>query len=414
MKKLFDSVLTRLIRQGCLRVTWPDGSSSLYQGTEWPEAAFKLRDSATVRRLAMNPALVLGEAYMDGGLEPVECGIYDVLKVMISNYAGAPSHPLLRVHQMARGAFRRLHQFNNPLRSRAHVAHHYDLDSRLYRLILDKDQQYSCAYFKHGDETLEEAQLAKKRLIARKLLLTQPDLRVLDIGCGWGGMARTLASEFGARVHGITLSTEQLDHARQAAQAAGLADRVTFELADYRHIDQSFDRIVSVGMMEHVGIANYDKFIGVVRKCLTPDGVALIHHIGRTDGPGSTNPWLSKYIFPGGYSPALSEVMPAIERSGLMTTDIEVLRMHYARTIEHWRARFGAHRDEICAMYDERFCRMFEFYLAAVELAFIYEQHVVFQIQLSPNQTSLPLTRDYIYAGGDKNPTPVLARSLAE
>jgi cyclopropane-fatty-acyl-phospholipid synthase len=396
MKFLLASVFTRLIGQGALTVTWPDGSKTQYQGVAGPQAGLRLLAWDAVRRLAVNPALAFGEAYMDGTLVPDGCSLFDLLDLVLLNIDTALRHPVLRAHGVLSRLTRRWEQRNDAARARRHVAHHYDLDSRLYSLFLDSDQQYSCAYFRRGDETLEAAQRAKKRLIATKLYLDRPDLTVLDIGCGWGGLALTLAADHGTRVTGITLSEEQLALARARAEAAGLADRVTFELADYRSVQRRFDRVVSVGMMEHVGVVNYDNFFGVVRGCLEDDGVALIHHIGRSDGPGSTGAWLRKYIFPGGYSPALSEVLPAIERSGLMITDIEVLRLHYARTIELWRERLAANRDAIRDLYDERFCRMFEFYLVCAELAFRREREAVFQIQLSPSQTALPLTRDYM------------------
>jgi cyclopropane-fatty-acyl-phospholipid synthase len=278
------------------------------------------------------------------------------------------------------------------------VAHHYDLNGRLYSLFLDRDRQYSCAYFPLGNETLEDAQLAKKRHIMAKLCLDRPGLRVLDIGCGWGGMALTMARERGAEVTGITLSQEQLAEARARAAAEGLNDRVRFEAQDYRAVTERFDRIVSIGMFEHVGIGHYRTFFDTVARCLKPDGIALVHAIGRHDGPGTTNPWLRKYIFPGGYSPALSEVFPAIESSGLMTTDIEILRLHYADTLRHWRRRFTANRDAITALYDERFCRMFEFYLTASEITFRRRGHMVWQVQLAHRHQAVPLTRDYIAA----------------
>jgi cyclopropane-fatty-acyl-phospholipid synthase len=309
-------------------------------------------------------------------------------------------------------------QFNPATRSRSNVAHHYDLNGRLYSLFLDRDRQYSCAYFPRGDETLEEAQAAKKRHIAAKLCLDRPDLSVLDIGCGWGGMALTLARDYGARVTGITLSTEQLAEARHRAAAEGLEDRVSFELLDYRAMDRRFDRIVSVGMFEHVGVPYYRAFCETVARCLAPDGVALLHAIGRSDGPGSTNPWIAKYIFPGGYCPALSEVLPPIENTGLVTTDIEILRLHYAETLRHWRWRFAANRDAIASLYDERFCRMWEFYLAGAELSFRREGGMVFQIQLAHDQRAVPLTRDYIAAAehveaGREKSTAMTGRSEA-
>jgi cyclopropane-fatty-acyl-phospholipid synthase len=312
------------------------------------------------------------------------------------NLAQGGSMPALRVTQLGRKLFRRLSQFNPAGRSRRNVAHHYDLNSELYSLFLDEDWQYSCAYFPRGDETLEAAQVAKKRHIAAKLLLDRPNLTVLDIGCGWGGMALTLARDYGARVTGITLSTEQLAAARARAEAAGLSHRVKFELLDYRAVDQQFDRVVSVGMFEHVGVTHYRTFFNTLQGCLADDGVALMHFIGSAAPPAATNPWLTKYIFPGGYSPSLSEVMPGIEASGLIATDVEVLRLHYARTLRHWRDRFEQNREAVKALYDERFCRMFEFYLAGCELAFRYSGEVVFQMQLSRQLTTVPLTRDYI------------------
>jgi cyclopropane-fatty-acyl-phospholipid synthase len=397
MRPLLDRILRRFIVQGRLTITWPDGTESIYSGAPGPQATIALRNGQAVRRIAFNPGLAVGEAYMDGSLVPVGCGIYEVLDVLIANLmAEESSNPILRFRQALGKATRRLAQFNPAPRARRNVAHHYDLNGRLYSLFLDRDRQYSCAYFPRGDETLDEAQAAKKRHIAAKLLLTRPDLTVLDIGSGWGGLALTLARDYGARVTGITLSTEQLTEARARAQAEGLADRVTFELLDYRAMHRTFDRIVSVGMFEHVGVGHYRSFFEVVRRCLAPDGVALLHAIGHSDGPSSTNPWLAKYIFPGGYCPSLSEVLPHIEDAGLIATDIEILRLHYAETLRHWRRRFAANRDAIASIYDERFCRMFEFYLSGCELAFRRQRHMVFQVQLARDQSAVPLTRSYI------------------
>ena len=320
-----------------------------------------------------------------------------MLDVLTSNQSAPSSGHLIATFREKFGVLtRRIAQFNPAQRSRRNVAHHYDLNGRLYSLFLDRDRQYSCAYFPRGDETIDEAQVAKKRHIAAKLLLFRPGLSVLDIGCGWGGLALTLARDYGACVTGITLSTEQLTEARARAKAEGLEDRVTFELLDYRSLHRRFDRIVSVGMFEHVGVGYYQEFFGVVKRCLAPDGIALLHSIGRSDGPSSTNPWISKYIFPGGYCPSLSEVFPAIEKTGLIATDVEILRLHYAETLRHWRRRFMANRDAIATIYDERFCRMFEFYLAGCELAFRRQHHMIFQIQVTRDQSSAPLTRDYM------------------
>ena len=356
----------------------------------------RLSEWQTVRRLALNPDLAFGEAYMDGTLQPSDCTLYELLDLVLLNASAAEQHPVLRWHRLARAITRRFRQINDPDRAREHVAHHYDLESRLYRLFLDHDQQYSCAYFRRGDESLEDAQLAKKRHIAKKLFLHRPGLTVLDIGCGWGGMALTLAKEYGAQVTGITLSSEQLAVARARADETGLCHQINFELMDYRKMRRRFDRVVSVGMMEHVGVGNYGAFFRVVNDSLYQDGIALIHHIGRSDGPGTTSQWLQKYIFPGGYVPALSEVIPSIERSGLMITDVETLRLHYARTLQLWRERFADHRDAIRSLYDEQFCRMFEFYLTGAELAFRRQSEVVFQIQLSRSQTASPSDRGYM------------------
>ena len=396
MKFVLSSILSRLVWTGTLAVTWPDRSSAIFRGEPGPSAGVAFETWRTVRRLALNPGLGFGEAYMDGGLRPTHGTLYDLLDLLMLNVQGGVEHPVLGWHRTLNRLRRRVRERNGPGAARRNVAHHYDLDSRLYSLFLDADQQYSCGYFPRGDETLEEAQLAKKRHIAAKLHLDRPGLRVLDIGCGWGGMALLLAREYGADVTGVTLSAEQLALARARAQAAGLADRARFELTDYRAVDRRFDRVVSVGMMEHIGQANYPEYFRHVHDLLEPDGIALIHHIGRSDGPGSTSPWLQKYIFPGGYSPALSETVPAIERSGLMITDLETWRLHYAQTLRLWRERFDANRDEIRALYDERFCRMFEFYLVGAELAFRRQREVVFQVQLAREPEALPLTRDYM------------------
>jgi len=394
---LLGKILTRAVQSGRLTVVWPDGTAASYGDGEGAAATIAIRDAKTLRRLVLDPALAVGEAYMDEGMTPLNGGIHEVLHVLMANAARTWREvPVLHFNNLLRLALRTFQARNNARRSRRNVAHHYDLNGRLYSLFLDRDRQYSCAYFPRGDEGLEEAQAAKKRHIAAKLLLDRPDLEVLDIGCGWGGMALTLARDYGARVTGITLSEEQLHEARARAAAEGLADRVTFELMDYRSLEKQFDRIVSVGMFEHVGVSNYPAFFATIRRCLKPDGVALLHSIGRFAGPSITNPWITKYIFPGGYSPALSEVLGPLETSGLVSTDIEILRLHYAKTLAHWRRRFAANRDAIAALYDERFCRMFEFYLSASELSFRVDDHMNFQIQMAPANDVVPLTRDYM------------------
>jgi cyclopropane-fatty-acyl-phospholipid synthase len=305
-----------------------------------------------------------------------------------------------------------MQQYNPLGRAQANVAHHYDLSKTLYDLFLDADRQYSCAYFTAPDQSIDAAQAQKKRHLAAKLLL-KPGQRVLDIGCGWGGLALYLAKECEVEVTGLTLSTEQLQVARHRAAAAGLAERVRFELLDYRLATGQYDRIVSVGMFEHVGVVHYPTFFRKLRELLATDGVALLHSIGRADGPGVTNPWIRRYIFPGGYSPALSEVVPVVERTGLYITDIEVLRLHYAETLKAWRARFLANRERIRTLYDERFCRMWEFYLAGSEVAFRRQGHINFQMQMAKQVDTVPLTRDYIFDWERGHQPPLAAERAA-
>jgi cyclopropane-fatty-acyl-phospholipid synthase len=401
MRPLLDGILKRFIVEGSLSVLYPDGRVATYGGSlPGPEAGIELRTRRAVRRLITDPSLALGECYMDDTLVPLGCTIYEVADVLLHNQMLSHQHLGSELQTFRRTLLRRWAQWNPTKRAQRNVAHHYDLDDRLYAQFLDRDWQYSCAYFPRGGETLEQAQVAKKRHIAAKLLLDRPGLEVLDIGCGWGGMALTLARDYGARVLGITLSKEQLARARARAAEAGLSDQVRFEMLDYRDpallAAGPFDRVVSVGMFEHVGINHYASFFRTLRGLLAPGGMALLHAIGRMDGPSATNPWVAKYIFPGGYSPALSEVFPAVEHSGLFATDVEILRLHYAETLRCWRRRFAARRDVVAGLYDERFCRMFELYLAGSEIAFRKQGHMVWQLQLSRELETVPLTRDYI------------------
>ena len=394
---MLSNLLNSVVRHGQLTVILPDNSRRTY-GRGAPEVAVKLHDNRAVFELALRPDLKLGELYMDGRLTVEEGDITALLDLLMTNLAQRDSSSvMLFLTRGWRRLIRRFAQFNPAPRSRAHVHHHYDLSGRLYDMFLDKDRQYSCAYFPDPSATLEEAQIAKKRHIAAKLNLDRENLSVLDIGCGWGGMALDLARDAGARVTGVTLSDEQIAIARARAAKAGLSERCKFELIDYRAIPGRFDRIVSVGMFEHVGVAYYPAFFKKVSALLSDDGVGVLHFIGRSDGPGATNPWIAKYIFPGGYTPALSEVLPVIEHSGLMVSDVEVLRLHYAETLKEWRRRFRANWAEVAMVYDERFCRMWEFYLAGSEMAFRREGLVVFQIQMIKRPDALPLTRDYIY-----------------
>jgi cyclopropane-fatty-acyl-phospholipid synthase len=398
--RLFERLLTRLIRHGGLSMTMPDGRTARFGagGSSVPQIAVTLTGDDTVRRLVTNPHLALGEAYMDGRLTIENDDLHGFLELVMRNIAATGKDEVTRVQQWLRDATRGITQRNRAARSRSNVAHHYDLSAELYDLFLDMDRQYSCAYFRDPSDSLDQAQAQKKAHIAAKLRL-RPGMTVLDIGCGWGGMALTLARDHGADVLGVTLSEEQIKIARQRAEAAGLVDRVRFELIDYRAVQGQFDRIVSVGMFEHVGAPQFQTYFNTVNRLLTDDGLALIHTIGRTTPPGSTNPWITKYIFPGGYIPALSEVMACIERTPLVQTDIEIWRLHYAMTLRHWHDRFMARADEAARLYDERFVRMWKFYLVASELTFRHWGHVVFQLQLSRCLDAVPLTRDYLYTG---------------
>jgi cyclopropane-fatty-acyl-phospholipid synthase len=395
MDRLLRLTFATLIRRGSLRVTTASGRVFRFGDGGAPAVAVRFTRRTSQWAVLLDPELRLGEAFMNGTFVVENGSIADVLRLV--GEAAAVSCPLPWVQPLVllRFLLRKLAQWNRRTTSRRNVAHHYDLDSRLYALFLDSDRQYSCAYFETPDAALDDAQLAKKRHIAAKLRLA-PGQRVLDIGSGWGGLGLYLAEVCGAKVTGLTLSTEQLAVAQARARDRDLADAVRFRLQDYRDVPETFDRIVSVGMFEHVGVRFYDAFFRACAGALGPDGVMLLHAIGRSEGPAYTNPWIAKYIFPGGYIPALSEVLPAIERAGLLVTDIEILRLHYAETLKAWRQRFLAHRDDALRLYDGRFVRMWEFYLAASEMAFRDQNMMVFQIQLTKRQGVVPIRRDYM------------------
>jgi cyclopropane-fatty-acyl-phospholipid synthase len=394
MDRLLPFLLGRFIRRGSLTVTTAGGKTYTFGDGRGRPVAVRFTTAKAQRRVLLDPELKLGEAYMDGTFVVEQGTIADVLAVLLAQeQIAAPNWAL--PPRLVRYLLRRLQQFNPRFRARRNVAHHYDLDGRLYRLFLDGDQQYSCAYFETQDQSLDDAQLAKKRHLAAKLCL-KSGTSVLDIGCGWGGLALYLAETAGAQVTGITLSQEQYKRAQDRATERGLTQDTAFRLVDYRDIDGSFDRIVSVGMFEHVGVGFYDTFFRKCAQLLADDGVALLHTIGRMGPPGITNPWIAKYIFPGGYIPALSEVLPAIERARLVVSDVEILQLHYAETLKAWRERFLAHRDEVLRLYDQRFVRMWEFYLACSEMAFRESDMVVFQIQMGKRKGLTPATRDYI------------------
>jgi cyclopropane-fatty-acyl-phospholipid synthase len=388
-----QAFLQRSLREGDLTVTLPGSRPIKFGDGSGPPVAVRIASRLWAARIALFPETAVGDAYMDGALTLERGNVYDMLDLAGRN---------LRHRGVARPAsrFARWRQDwvqsrNARRRARRNVERHYDLPAGFFRRFLDADLQYSCAYFERHGETLEEAQLGKERHIAAKLLLRE-GMRVLDIGCGWGGLALRLARETGAEVHGVTLSTEQLALARMRAEAQGLQDRACFSLTDYRDIEGPFDRIVSVGMFEHVGRPNYDTYFGRIAALLADDGVAVVHSIGRSEGPGVTQPWIGKHIFPGGYIPALSEALAAVERAGLYVMDVEILRLHYAETLRAWRARFAAQRAEVAQVRGERFCRMWEFYLAASEVGFRYAGHMVFQLQLARRIDAAPITRSYI------------------
>jgi cyclopropane-fatty-acyl-phospholipid synthase len=396
MDRLLRSLLTKFIRRGSMSFTTASGAKfTCGDGTGEP-VHVRFVTTRAERRILLNPELALGEAYMEGSFAVERGTIADALAILMGQPDPLPNWAKLQ--WWGRYFGRHLRQFNARSRARRNVAHHYDLDGRLYSLFLDADKQYSCAYFETPDSSLDDAQLAKKRHLAAKLLVGGGE-RVLDIGSGWGGLGLYLAEIGGCDVTGITLSTEQLQVSNARAAERNLARSARFQLRDYRDVEGPFQRIVSVGMFEHVGVRFYDTFFKRCAELLTDDGVMMLHSIGRSEGPDSTNPWIDKYIFPGGYIPALSEVLRSVERAGLLVCDVEILRLHYAETLKAWRERFMARREEAVQLYDERFARMWEFYLAASEMSFRKQNLMNFQLQLTKRQGVVPMTRDYIARG---------------
>jgi len=396
MYGVLDRAFKTVIERGTLRVTGPDGLTRDYGDGSGNSVNIVVKTPLAAAKIVADSDLYIGECYMDGSLD-VTGGttIYEAMAILLDN---GQTHRLPKVAKAAysvRKALKRVDQYNPVGKAKSNVAHHYDLSGALYDLFLDRDRQYSCAYFETDDGSLEDAQLAKKRHLAAKLDI-KPGMKVLDIGSGWGGLGLYLAEICGAEVTGVTLSEEQHKLSNERARQREVSDRARFLLKDYRHLEQKFDRIVSVGMFEHVGVGHFKEFFGKVNGLLKNDGVAVLHSINRSDGPGATSAWIKKYIFPGGYIPALSEVLPFIEKEGLYVTDVEILRLHYAKTLREWGNRFASHRARAKELYDERFCRMWEFYLAASECAFRYAGMNNFQIQFVKNQHVLPLTRNYI------------------
>lgn len=393
---LLSNMLKRFIQKGTLRVIESDGSITEFKGTVEPVATIHLHDPALPLKMFRNPELSTGEAYMDGTLTFEDCTLKDFLDLFSLNRGSMASYPMQKILRRISRAVRSIQQHNPIGKAQKNVAHHYDLSAEMYRLFLDKDMQYSCAYFENGNESLDEAQDKKKRHIAAKLKLDDGQ-RILDIGCGWGGLALYLAKLAKVEVLGVTLSEEQHRAAVERSKEEGLSDQVHFELLDYRKVTGRFDRIVSVGMFEHVGVSRYDEFFGKIYDLLQDDGLALLHSIGHMSPPSVASPWLRKYIFPGAYSPALSETFAATERQHLWVSDVEILRVHYADTLVEWNRRFQENRDRIAKIYDERFCRMWEFYLLSAETMFRTGAQMVFQAQLSRTREAPGLTRDYMF-----------------
>lgn len=392
---LLNTMLARIIKTGTLIITDADGNLHQHGSGEAPIAKVKLKDRSLYRKLFLNPELYAGEAYMDGTLEIEDGGIRGLLEIFALNRTALRSHPLQKILKGWLKRIRKWHQRNPAAASRKNVQHHYDLSNEFYKLFLDENMQYSCGYWPREDISLEEAQSLKMAHIAAKLHL-KPGMRVLDIGCGWGGLSIYIAQNFECEVVGVTLSDEQLALGRARVKQAGLEDKVSLRLQDYRHVQETFDAVVSVGMFEHVGVAHYQEYFSAIKDRLTDDGCALVHSIGRKGGPGTTGAWIRKYIFPGGYSPALSETFAEIEKAGLWVTDCEILRLHYAHTLLEWEKRFQANRVKVAEMFDEAFCRMWEFYLIVSEFSFRHGKHMNFQIQLSKTVDALPLARDYM------------------
>jgi cyclopropane-fatty-acyl-phospholipid synthase len=400
---LLKRLLKSYIRGGALQVIDHSGRTIVAGDGSGPALTLRFKNAAIARKLVLNPAPHLPEGYMNGEIEIEGGSIYDFLLLLKTSRGSGKKPGAERRNKALQKLVRRLFQFNPaPVASR-NARHHYDLNADMYRLFLDADMQYSCGYFEQESDSLETAQAAKKRHIAAKLCI-EPGMRVLDIGCGWGGMAIYLARECHAEVVGITLSPEQRRIAEARALEAGVAGRVSFLEQDYRAVEGPFDRIVSVGMFEHVGVAHYATFFQKIRELLTDDGIALLHTIARRNGPSATNAFIRKYIFPGGYSPAISEIIPRIEKTRMFINDLEVWRDHYGHTCRHWRQRFAANRDRAAALYDDRFCRMWEFYLATSELTFMQGSHIVTQIQLSKSRRAVPRTRNYIEAWERRHP----------
>ena len=390
-----STMLKSFIKVGSLTVIDADKNTHVFAGAPGLDVTMQLTDPTLYRKLFFNPELHAGEAYMDGRMTFPGSSLRDFLQLFSHNRLSLSGQPIQKVLRRVSRGLKRFQQANPVGKAQANVAHHYDLGNPFYQLFLDKDLFYSCAYFRQEDESLEDAQRNKCRLIAAKLNL-EPGQKVLDIGSGWGGLACYLAQIADVDVTGVTLSKEQHALSVDRAKSLGLENRVRFFLKDYRDLDSTFDRIVSVGMFEHVGVQHYDEFFAKINDLITDEGLMVLHSIGHMSPPGTASPWMRKYIFPGAYSPALSEVFPAVENNSLWVTDLEFLRVHYATTLKHWHHRFEENRAKVADMYDEKFCRMWEFYLISAEMMFRTGSQEVFHMQLSRKRDAAPIVRDYI------------------
>ena len=392
---IIDNLLQKIIKKGHLIWVKSNGTELEFGDRSGTFIKMKTTNTFSEIKMMMNPSLHLGESYMNGSLILEEGNIHDLLKLIFVNSESNADHWAIKIDKVIRTIRNKIVSGNYIIKSKKNVAHHYDLSDKLYELFLDKDRQYSCAYFNSPNDTLEQAQMNKKELIAKKLLLEEGQ-NVLDIGSGWGGMASYLSKKFNVNVKGVTLSEEQLAYSKQRKINESL-DQVEYHLQDYRKVNESYDRIVSVGMFEHVGTSHYQEFFNKIYELLNKKGVALIHTIGRIDQPTTNDAWIEKYIFPGGYIPALSEVMQRVEKSGLTTTDIQVLKFHYAETLKRWRYNFYDNIDKVKELYDEKFCRMWDFYLSSSQASFEESTLVIYQLQLSKDKKTVPDSRDYLF-----------------
>ncbi len=391
---IVDSLLKKILKKGHLVWIKPNGLVFEYGDKTGTPIKMITTNDFSEMKMMLNPSLHFGESYMNASLVLEEGTIHDLLILIFINSRSNADHWVMKIDKIIRAIRNKIVSSNYILKSKNNVAHHYDLSDKLYDLFLDKDRQYSCAYFNSPNDTLEQAQMNKKELIAKKLLLEE-DQSVLDIGSGWGGMASYLSKRSNVNVKGVTLSEEQFAYSKQRKIDESL-DKVEYALQDYRKVEQSYDRIVSVGMFEHVGTPHYQEFFNKVYELLNEKGVALIHTIGRIDQPTTNDSWIEKYIFPGGYIPALSEVMQRVEKSGLITTDIQVLKFHYAETLKRWRYNFYDNLDKVKELYDEKFCRMWDFYLSSSQASFEESTLVIYQLQLSKDKKTVPDSRDYL------------------